>query len=406
MNEKIVALLSRKRVVLDGSMGALLSSMGVQASCPDVVSVDNPDVIRSIHRAYIDAGADVILTDTFGSSPRKLERHGLSHRLGQIVSAAVENARAEAGEKALVALDVGPTGDMLVPMGTLSTADAVAGYRAQIQAGKEADFVLIETMTDIAEARSAMLAARLEGAPFAVSCSFEPSGRTMTGGTPACAAIIAQRLGAVAVGMNCSGGPAHMEAPLSAMRAVTTLPILVEPNAGLPVVAGGVTTYPLSPADFAEAMQPILQAGATAVGGCCGTTPDHIRRLAQTAKACLPVESSTEETEWVCSQRKHAPLAQALSAVEIVSDADDLYDIEEDTALAVLDLRDMDQADILDQVDIAATATHVPLGFWADDPEALALALREYAGVAAVCAPDSCLSAIDAYGAVRVAAFT
>lgn len=402
MKKEISQALREGRLIIDGSMGALLSAMGVQAACPDMVGVEQPDIIRGVHRAYLDAGAHIVITDTFGTSPAKLAKHGLRAEVAHIAAQAVQNAREEAGENGYVALDVGPTGEMLYPMGTLHTQQAVAGYREEIRAGRDADFALMETMTDIAEGRSGMLAAIEEGMPFAASFSFESSGRTMTGGTPECAAIIARALGAFAVGMNCSGGPEHMVEPLRRMRAVVDLPIIVQPNAGLPEMKDGVTTYPFGPECFAAEVQPILEAGAAAVGGCCGTTPEHIRLLAQAAQEYGPAQPIAQEKQWICSQRRYAELSEALQARETVEDIDDLYDLEDGTLLAVLDLRGSDADDAAEDVGMAATATHAPLGFIARDPEVLEAALREYAGVAAVCAPESCAEVIAKYGAVRV----
>ncbi|MBQ4086388.1 MAG: homocysteine S-methyltransferase family protein [Clostridia bacterium] len=402
MKKDIAQALREGRVIIDGSMGALLSAMGVQAACPDLVGVEQPEIIRGIHRSYLDAGANVVITDTFGSSPAKLGKHGLAARTAEIAEKAVENARAEAGDTCFVALDVGPTGEMLYPMGTLTVEKAIAGYREEIRAGRNADFALMETMTDIGEGRTGMLAAKEEGMPFAASFSFETSGRTMTGGTPECAAIIAKALGAIAVGMNCSGGPEHMVGPLKKMRGVVNIPVIVQPNAGLPEMRGGVTTYPFGPERFVEEMQPILEAGAAAVGGCCGTTPEHIRLLAQKAKEYEAAEMIAEEKTYVCSARKYAEIGEALASRETVEDIDDLYDIEDDTLLAVIDLRESDIDDVAEDIATAVTATHAPLGFIAEDAEILETALRCYTGVAAVCAPEECAAVIGKYGAVRV----
>lgn len=400
--KSISEALKEKRLIIDGGMGALLGTMGVQSACPDQVGLEQPEVVRSIHRAYLDAGANIIITNTFGSSPAKLAKYDLQSALEEIVSKAVENARAEAKENAYVALDVGPTGEMLYPMGTLSTQKAIEGYRRQIHSGKGADFALMETMTDIGEGRTGMLAAAQEQMPFAASFSFEASGRTMTGGTPECAAIIANALGAFAVGMNCSGGPVHMLEPLRRMRSVVNLPIFVQPNAGLPEMVGGRTIYPFGPERFAEEMRPILESGAAAVGGCCGTTPEHIRLLAQAARDLPAAQGIAKEEVYVCSQRHYAALDDALCAMQTVADVDDLYDLEDDTLLAALDLRDMDAEEAKEHVCMAATATHVPLGFIADDISVLENALREYAGIAAVWAPVECEAVIRKYGAIRV----
>lgn len=392
-----------KRLVFDGSMGALLGQRGIVTNCPDALSVEKPEEILRVHRDYLDAGADVIIADTFGSHPAKLARGGYADRLEEIVTAAVRNAREAAGEKAYVALDLGPTGSMLQPVGSMPTKTAVDGYRRQIEAGRGADFALIETMTDIAEARSAMLACRMSGIPFAASFSYETNGRTMTGGTPECAMLIAQALGAFAAGTNCSGGPESVLEPVRRMRSAAALPLIVQPNAGIPEVRDGATVYPCGAEQFAELMRVFLEEGTECVGGCCGTTPKHIARLSELAKQ-YPANVRDQETEpMVCSQRKYATLAEALENTETVTDVDDLYDLDDDTLLALLDLRETDADEVADLVGEAMLATTVPLGFIADGAEALEEALRTYAGIAAVRAPEKCGDIAALYGAHIIA---
>ena len=389
------------RVLFDGSMGALLSARGVRAACPDILNLEQPDTIRAIHREYKDAGARVIITDTFGSSPAKLRRHRLDRRCEEIVAAAVQNARAAAQGDAWIALDVGPTGEMLAPLGNLPLEDAVSGYARQIRAGEGADFALIETMTDIAEARSAMRAAREAGMPFAASFTFEASGRTMTGGAPECAAALAQRLGAFAVGINCSGGPEHLRGPMRAMLGACSLPVIIQPNAGLPEVRGGETVYPFGPEEFVQRMRPLLEDGAAAVGGCCGTTPEHIRLLSALAAQYPAAESREEPQACVCSQRRLAPLDEALAGRMETSDPDDLYDLE-DEPLAVLDLRGQGAEDAQEIVEEAQLSVQTPLGFRAEEPAVLEAALREYAGIAAVFAPEECAHMCAQFGAYLI----
>ncbi len=389
--------------ILDGSMGALLSSMGVEAVCPDIVSLESPDIIKKIHRDYIEAGADIIITDTFGTNRIKLSRHGLFGKTEEITRAAVRNASEASAGRALVALDLGPTGELLAPLGGLQTRDAVDCYRDMVSFGTDADLAIIETMTDIAEARAAMLGAKAAGMPFAASFSFEESGRTMTGGTPECAAVIASSLGACAVGMNCSGGPEHMLGPIKAMRSVTDVPVIVQPNAGLPEMKNGRTVYPLGPQAFAEKMKDILDAGASAVGGCCGTTPEHIRLLAMEAAAFAPSPDGRHGTgRYICSSRKYASLEDALSAYSVFDDPDDLYDIDEDTRMAVLDITGVDAEGAASMVRDAVMASQIPLGFAAASRETLEAALLEYAGIAAVFCAEELSDICAEYGAIRV----
>lgn len=376
--------LNRRVLLFDGSMGALLGLMGVETECPDLLNVTRPDLIRGIHEAYVKAGADVILTNTFGGTSIKLERAGFSERAAEIASAAVKNARSSGA--AFVALDLGPTGRFLAPVGDVGFDRMMASLREFCRAGAEAgaDLIVIETQTDLAEMRCALIAARETGLPVVASSTYSANARTLTGGTPECAALIAFSLGAAAAGINCSGGPLEMLKPLKAMRAASPIPVVVQPNAGLPSVgANGRAVFPFSPDAMTPYMAEILAAGASAIGGCCGTTPEHIAKMRLLADGATPPESAWDGVMRVCSARAHMPLEDARKALEEIGDPEDLYDLEPD-AVPLIDLTGLTPDVARDTVTLAQTQTRVPLAFRADDAEALNAALEVYAGVALV----------------------
>ena len=260
--------------LLDGGMGTMLQARGLEVGgAPERLNLERPDVVREVHRAYVEAGADIITTNTFGAS---------AHKLGEdpapFIRAAISLAR-EAGAP-LVAQDIGPLGAMLEPMGPMPFAEAYDQFARQIEAGEEADLILIETMSDLLEAKAALLAAKEHSRrPVLVTMTFGADGRTFLGTEPATAAVTLASLGADAVGINCSLGPKDLVPLVRQMLAATHLPILVQPNAGIPRMEGGRTYFDVEPEEFARWAKVFLDDGAGLLGGCCGTTPDHIAAL-------------------------------------------------------------------------------------------------------------------------------
>jgi len=394
--------LKNRRLLFDGSMGALLSSMGKVSDHPELFNLTEPELISGVHARYVEAGANVVITDSLGATPLRLRRTELAARVPEITEAAVKNARAAAGDKALVALDVGPSGEFMQPSGRYTLAEMMDSFSVCTEAGAKAgaDFILLETMTDIAECRAACLAAKKTGLPVAASFTFE-NGRTLSGGTPECAALTLHAAGASAVGVNCSTGPEQMLAPLAAMRKVTPLPVIIQPNAGLPETdAEGRAHYKFSPEDMLPHMKKIVEAGAAAIGGCCGTTPAHIA-LFSTLDLSTPAEPAWDGTKYICSARAYVSLDEALENAAEIEDIDDLYDLE-DEAAAVLNLNDTDADDVADLLIEAQIATNLPLIFRCENEEVLEAALLNYPGVAAVYAPAACAAVCEKYGAIRI----
>ncbi len=378
--------LKEQVLLFDGSMGALLSSMGQISDCPELLNIEKPELIESIHASYINAGANVIITNSLGSNAAQLEKAGLGHRSEELTQAAVKNACKASANLAYVALDIGPTGEFLEPLGSLSLNEMIEIFYKAAQSGKEAgaDLILLETMTDIGETRAACIAARKVGLPVVASFTFEQNGRTMTGGSPECAALCLQAVGASAVGINCSTGPAEMLAPLKAMRAVCPLPIVVQPNAGLPQVdSQGHSHYPYGWQDMLPEMQHILDAGASAIGGCCGTTPEHIRAFAQLTGSAAPAPPEIAKV-YLCSDRNFVSLEQALTAPVKVDDLDDLYELDPDDPAVILDLTNLTPDETAEYIIEAQSICKKPFIFKADREDVLAQALHQYVGIAGV----------------------
>lgn len=395
--------ISKEILLFDGSMGALIGQMGFKTACPDEMAITNSDVIESIHKAYIDSGANVILSDTFGATEMALSHKGKSGMGNEITKNAVKIARKAAGENALVAVDMGPTSEFMYPVGSYKMKDFYKTFYDQALSAKEAgcDFAMIETQTDVSECRAACLAAKDAGLEAACSFTFS-SGRTLTGSTPECCALILEAAGASAIGVNCSTGPDQMLPIIKAIRNVTNLPIIVQPNAGLPETRpDGSVYYPFTPEEMLESMKKIVEAGASAIGGCCGTTPDHIRMLSSLSGAPAP-EKPKIDTEYVCSKRVYVPLQYAVNDIEEIDDPEDLYDLDEETTLALIDLTGLTGEEAEEKTQECAAISKNPLAFKANSREALASALKNYPGVAAVIAEDDMQDVIDMYGAKRI----
>ncbi len=280
--------------VLDGGMGTMLMKKGVNVNfAPELLNVEKPEVLKEIHSEYIEAGADIIETNTFGSNRIKLSHYGLEDRVKELTTAGVKVAKEVAKGKALVALSVGPTGVFVEPVGDYTFDEIVDVFKEQIEAGTEAgaDLVLIETMSDTKEAKAAVVAAQeVCDLPVMVSMTYQDDGRTLLGTPPEVSAAIFEGFGVAAVGANCSLGPESFVELVKRMASVTETPIVVYANAGLPILKEGKTIYPEPPETFGKYAVDFVKAGANIIGGCCGTTPDHIRAIKEAVKDLKPVE--------------------------------------------------------------------------------------------------------------------
>ncbi|HEY3311079.1 MAG TPA: bifunctional homocysteine S-methyltransferase/methylenetetrahydrofolate reductase [Anaerolineales bacterium] len=287
MKPDFLQLTTRSTILADGAMGTMLNARGVSfEKCFDELNLTNPDVVAEIHREYIEAGAEIILTNTFSANRFKLEKFGLQNKLAAINTAGVELARRVAAEferEVFIAGDIGPLGVRLAPFGRVQLEDARSAFGEQVRALCEAevDLIVIETIADLYEARSAVLAAKENcSKPVIVTVTFTRDGRTILGDTPEKAAHVLAESGADVIGVNCSGGPSQLLRILGQMKqAASAMKFWVKPNAGWPEQIGGRIKYPADPDYFGDYALSFRAAGANIVGGCCGTTPRHIAAM-------------------------------------------------------------------------------------------------------------------------------
>jgi 5-methyltetrahydrofolate--homocysteine methyltransferase len=280
-------LAAGERLVGDGAMGTLLFARGLEpGQPPESITLSRPTALEEIARLYLEAGAEILETNTFGGSPLKLALHGLEPQTETLNRAAVEAVRRVVGNRAYVAGSCGPSGRLLEPYGD-TTRDAMsASFRRQMAAliAAGVDCICIETMTDLAEAQLAIRAAKDVSAatPVLATMTFDPTPRgyfTIMGVSVAAAAAGLKAAGADVIGSNCGNGVEHMVAIAREFRRHTALPLLIQPNAGLPRMVGAAAVYDETPAFMADKARELIDAGAAIIGGCCGTTPAHVAAL-------------------------------------------------------------------------------------------------------------------------------
>ncbi|SDE71344.1 homocysteine S-methyltransferase family protein [Desulfuromonas thiophila] len=301
-------LVSQRVLILDGATGTELARRGMPAGVsPEAWVLDNPQVMQEIQRAYLAAGSDAVYTCSFGGNRFKLQEFGLDDRTAEINTELARISREAVGERALVFGDLAPTGLFVEPFGDLLFEDAVAAYAEQARAltAGGVDGFVIETMMDLQEARAALIAVReVCDLPVMVSMTFGSDGRTLNGSDPLSALITLQSLGADAVGCNCSTGPQDMAKVVAAMKPFATVPLLAKPNAGMPRLINGVTTFDMSFEEFGSHMPRLVEAGAAILGGCCGTNPDYIRTLQESTASLRPAVPLRQWTAAVSSYRE------------------------------------------------------------------------------------------------------
>ncbi|NFQ86569.1 homocysteine methyltransferase [Clostridium sporogenes] len=306
-------------IVFDGAMGTMLQKLGLKISdLPEELNVLESEKIINIHRKYVDAGAKVITTNTFGANEIKLKQSEFS--VERIIDKAIDNVKKARGNKEIfIALDIGPIGQLLEPMGTLKFEEAYEIFKRQVIQGEKsgADIILIETMTDLYEAKAAILAAK-ENTNLPVFCTmtFEKNKRTFTGCTPVSMVITLEGLGVDALGVNCSLGPNELEDIVDEIIKYSSVPIMVQPNAGLPTVKDGKTIYNIKPKEFAAFQRSIVEKGVRIVGGCCGTTDEFIREIVYSLKDVQVKKLKEKNICGVCSSTK----AVLIDGVKIIGE--------------------------------------------------------------------------------------
>ncbi len=292
---KFFDLPKNETVLFDGAMGTMLHKAGLTAGeLPEEWNFSHPDELKKIHLAYLEAGSRVISTNTFGANRFKLALSGMS--VEETVKKAISNAREAVsvyGKDAVVAVSIGPLGKMMRPVGELSFDEAYGAFKEIVLAAQGADLILFETFTHTLELKAAVLAAKENSIlPVAATMSFDEDGRLLSGGNVLCMAAMLEGLGVDALGLNCSLGPVQFKGILPKLKSVCSAPIICNANAGLPRLVDGETVYNLTPEEFAHEVTELVRLGANYVGGCCGTTPEHIARVAQ---CCKSVEAAKVE---------------------------------------------------------------------------------------------------------------
>jgi len=370
MQFNISELIKQGPLVADGGTGTMLQGRGLGHEGTETWCLTHPEEILRLHAEYLAAGAMWLKTNTFGANRIKFPAGG-GYSLRELILAAVGLAKQAAQDQVPVLLSVGPTGRLLEPYGDLAFEDAVSIFRESIAWGAEAgaDAILIETFCDTREARAAIIAAKEATAcPILCSLTFEENGRLLSGATPEAAVAILEGLGVAALGLNCGAGPARAMQVLPRLAAAAHVPVLVNPNAGLPRVEGGHTYFDLTPGDFAAQSEELFRLGASILGGCCGTTPAHIAALKERlrGKKTPPPQETAEEV--IASSREVLSLSEC--------DIDDLeeYDPEE--------------------------PGFEPVKITCGDPARLEALLREYDGVALVIAPPWATTLVQKYGGI------
>ena len=284
--------LKNRIMVLDGATGTYLQQNGMEPGiCPELYALQHPDILAEVQRRYIDAGTRAVFTFTIGANAHKLSEFSLRDQVRRINAELAALSVKAAGSRAFVGGDVSSTGSFLAPLGDLEFEQVVDIYKEQIRALAEGgvDFIVIETMIDIQETRAAVIAAKeCCNLPVVASMTFDEHGRTLTGTSPAAAAMTLISAGADAVGLNCSTGPAEMLPLVAAMKAVASVPLLVKPNAGMPRIVNGQTQFDMSCEQFRSFVKPLCEAGANMIGGCCGTDPQFIQAINEEIAGLTP----------------------------------------------------------------------------------------------------------------------
>lgn len=305
-------LIERRALILDGATGSNLQEAGMKMGvCPEQWVLENPKVLLQLQKEYVAAGTDILYASTFTANRIKLAEYGLEDKLVEMNHKLVALSKEAAGDQAYVAGDISMTGQQLYPIGDMQFEELVDIYKEQVMALEEAgvDLYVVETMMSLQECRAAVIAIKeCSQRPIMVSLTYEETGRTLFGSDPATAVIVLQSLGVDVIGINCSTGPDKMTEQVKAMYEVANVPILVKPNAGLPQLVDGKTVYNMEPFQFAEAVRELALCGARVFGGCCGTTPAHIKAMTEALKDAelLPVKS--KRRRFLASERKHTEI--------------------------------------------------------------------------------------------------
>lgn len=387
-------------IILDGAMGTMLQKKGMEVGViPETLNVTKPEWIKDIHRQYVDAGSMVVYANTFGANRHKLKDTG--YTVDELIKAAVANAKEAVGSDAKVALDIGPTGQLLEPLGTLSFEEAYDMFKEEVIAGKDADLAVVETMSDLLEIKAAVLAIKENSnLPVIATMSFEENGRTFSGTEISAMCITLEGLGVDALGVNCSLGPDQLLSIVEEIKKWTHIPVVVKANAGLPDPV--TNEYDCTPQDFAKGYEKMRKLGVKVFGGCCGTNPEYIKEVSKMLKTTKPEGEVPPKELVVCSSMKTVKVdrpriigerinptgkkrfKQALidqdmdyilgQAIEQIEAGADILDVN-------VGVPEIDEPEMMVKTIKALQAiTDVPLQIDSSDPKAIEAALRVYNG--------------------------
>ena len=400
--------LGKELLFLDGGMGTLLQAEGLApGELPETWNIEHPEKVEAIHRRYYEAGSDVVLANTFGANVCKF--HDDRYTVEEVIRAGIANAKRageQIGKETYVALDMGPTGKLLKPMGDLDFDDAYEAFAEAVRYGEKygADLIHIETMSDTYEVKAAILAAKENSSlPVFVTMIFDERGKLLTGGDVPSVVAMLEGLRVDALGLNCGLGPKQMLPILNDLRRYTSLPIIVKPNAGLPKQKNGETYYDVEPDEFARIMQEVVKEGACVIGGCCGTTPEHIKKLVEKCKD-LPLREIEKKHDTIVSSYGQAVILDDMPRIigerinptgkkkfkEALKNEDMDYILKEaitqqDKGAHILDvnvgLPDIDEVAMMEKVvKELQSVTSLPLQIDTVDGKAMERAMRIYNG--------------------------
>ena len=400
--------LGKELLFLDGGMGTLLQAEGLApGELPETWNIEHPEKVEAIHRRYYEAGSDVVLANTFGANVCKF--HDDRYTVEEVIRAGIANAKRageQIGKETYVALDMGPTGKLLKPMGDLDFDDAYEAFAEAVRYGEKygADLIHIETMSDTYEVKAAILAAQENSSlPVFVTMIFDERGKLLTGGDVPSVVAMLEGLRVDALGLNCGLGPKQMLPILNDLRRYTSLPIIVKPNAGLPKQKNGETYYDVEPDEFARIMQEVVKGGACVIGGCCGTTPEHIKKLVEECKD-LPLREIEKKHDTIVSSYGQAVILDDMPRIigerinptgkkkfkEALKNEDMDYILKEaitqqDKGAHILDvnvgLPDIDEVAMMEKVvKELQSVTSLPLQIDTVDGKAMERAMRIYNG--------------------------
>lgn len=421
--------LEEKVLILDGATGTQLQEKGMpKGVCPEQWVLDNPEKLIELQKQYLKSGSDVVYSCTFGANGIKLKKFGLENQVFEMNKDLAKLSKEAVGGKGFVAGDISSTGQFIKPMGEIEFEEAVDIFKEQARGLLEGgvDLFIIETMVDIREARAALIAVKeICDLPVCVTMTFDENKRTLTGTDPKTAMITLQSLGADAIGCNCSTGPEGMVDIVSEMKRYAKVPVIAKPNAGLPKMIDGKTVFDMGAKEFGKFGSIFVENGVSLVGGCCGTTPQHISEISKTIAAAAFSKNNDTVGDYISSMRTILPVGKQYKAAIISAEnnqkiRDDILNGETDEIMELVLDAQADEADIIylsacapdidekkalyELTNIITQMVHIPLCFVSSSPEAVEAALRVYPGRAMV----KCIHevkkdmsvVIDKYGAV------